>query len=125
MTAGDEIIMPVHKAEALQHAEITVLRQIGDNLTAQTRALEALRGKVDDVRERVIRLEEQKVAKEVETLKQDLAAALERIDELESQRDRAVGAASLWGWMAKNAPWLFAGLAAFAAGAGIKGWPFK
>lgn len=115
--------MPVQKAEALQHVEITVLRQIGDNVAAQTRTLEGLRDKVDDVRERVIRLEEQKVAKEVDSLKTALAAAMTRIDLLESQRDKAVGAASLWGWLAKHAPWLIAGLAAFGAGVGVKGLP--
>lgn len=113
--------MPVPKAEALQQVEITVLRQIGDNVAAQTRTLEGLRDKVDDVRERVIRLEEQKVAKEVESLKGELSAALARIDVLESQRDKAVGAASFWSWLMKNAPWLFAGIAAFGAGIGLKG----
>lgn len=120
MAESNEVFMPMPQAEALHQVEITVLRQIGDNVATQTRTLEGLRDKLDDVRERVIRLEEQKVAKEVDTLNAKLALALNRIDVLEAQRDMAAGAASMWGWLSKNAPWLFAGLAAFGAGMGAK-----
>jgi hypothetical protein len=116
----DEVMMPVTKSDALQHAEITALRQMGDAVQAIGRSVETLAGKVDDVRERVIRLEEQKTTKLVEELKADLKAAVARVDELETDRDQRDGAESVWVWLSKNAAWLFAGVAAFVAGLAIK-----
>lgn len=45
----------------------------------------------------------------------------DRIDKLEKLRDQQAGAAALVGWVMKHAPWLFAGIAAFAAGFNWKG----
>ena len=118
--ANDEVMTPVSTHEALSLAEIHVLRQISDNLASQGRQLERMNEKVDDVRERVIGLEKSGYDKRLEALKGDLTKALERIDTLESQRDQVKGAAPLWTWLSKNAPWLFAGIAAFVAGWGIK-----
>ncbi|MCE2820395.1 MAG: hypothetical protein LW695_09330 [Phenylobacterium sp.] len=78
----------------LGEAQLFALRQISDNLAAQTRRLEGLGAKVDDVRERL----------------------LSRIDALEAQRDRVAGAAAFWTWLGRHAPWLAAALAAFGAG---------
>jgi hypothetical protein len=72
------------------------------------------------VRERVIRLEAQKTHEEVAGIALKLEAATTRINTLESQVDKAQGAASVWTWLAKNAPWLFAGIAAFVAGMAAK-----
>lgn len=118
--AAGEIMMPVTATEAARGIELTILRQMGDNIAAQTRAMEKLSGKVDDVRERVIRLEAQKTHQEVEAIQAKLESALTRINTLESQVDQAKGAASVWTWLAKNAPWLFAGVAAFVAGLAVK-----
>jgi hypothetical protein len=105
---------------ALHQAQILTLRQIGDNLAAQTKRLEGLTEKVDDVRERLVRLEAQEAGKLVEAVRGDLKGALARIDELEAQRDRVVGVAAFWAWLARSAPWLAAGGAAFMAGLGLK-----
>jgi hypothetical protein len=106
--------------ETLHQAQVLTLRQIGDNLAAQTKRLEGLTAKVDDVRERLVRLEAQEAGKLVDALRIELKAALARVDVLESQRDQAQGVAAFWAWLARSAPWLAAGVAAFAAGLGLK-----
>ncbi len=104
-----------------QDAHLFALRQISENLAAQTMRLEGLTQKVDDVRERLVRLEAQEAANLVELLRTELRAALARIDLLESQRDKVVGVAAFWSWLIKSGPWLVAGAAAFFAGLGLKG----
>lgn len=106
--------------EALHEAQVLTLRQIGENLAAQTKRLEGLTGKVDDVRERLARLEAQEAGKLVEALRGELRGALSRIDLLEAQRDRVVGVAAFWAWLARSGPWLAGGLAAFLAGLGLR-----
>ena len=108
---------------ALQKTQILTLQQIGENLSAQTRRLEGLTIKVDDVRERLVRLEAQEAGKLVEGVRGELKTALERLDALEAQRDRAVGVAWFWGWISRSAPWVAAGLAAALAIVGLKGRP--
>lgn len=131
MSAGDEIMMPVAKPDAVAMAEIHALRQISDALQATNRSLLSLSDDVKDVRERVIKIEAKDVdAKITEyrgecratcaALTSDLKAACLRIDQLESIRDKQNGAMSVGAWLAKNAPWLLAGIAAFAAGLGLK-----
>lgn len=105
--------------EALHEAQVLTLRQIGENLAAQTQRLEGLTGKVDDVRERLARLEAQEAGKLVETLRGELRTAMSRIDMLEAQRDKVVGVATLSTWLARSGPWLAAGVAAFLAGIGL------
>lgn len=51
----------------------------------------------------------------------ELEAALARVASLEAERQRQEGAKGLIAWLMKNAPWLLAGIAAFAAGLGFKG----
>jgi hypothetical protein len=104
----------------LNQAHVLALRQIGDNLVAQTKRLEGLTTKVDDVRERLVRLEAQEAGKLVDSLRGELKSALFRIDVLEAQRDKAMGVASFWAWLMRSAPWLAAGGAAFLAGLGLK-----
>ena len=106
--------------EALQSAQILTLRQIGENVAAQTRRLEGLTTKVDDVRERLVRLEAFETGKMVDTLRAELKAAVARVDLLEAQRDKVVGVAAFWSWLVRSAPWLAAGIAAFVAGIGWK-----
>jgi hypothetical protein len=100
----------------MNHAEITLLKIIGDNIATQTRTLESFGVDLREVREKVIRLEEQKVSRVVEEVKATLSVALAKIDTLEAQRDKAEGARSLLGWIAKNTPWIISGLAMAAAG---------
>jgi hypothetical protein len=104
----------------LRSAQVETLRQIGENLAAQTRRLEGLTAKVDDVRERLVRLEAQEAGKLVDAVRADLKAGLVRIDDLEAQRDKVAGAAAFWAWCARSAPWLAAGATAFLAGLGLK-----
>lgn len=106
--------------EALHEAQIQTLQQISENLSAQTRRLEGLTTKVDDVRERLARLEAQEAGKLVDALRADLRAGLVRIDQLEAQRDQVVGVATLGNWLARSGPWLAAGAAAFLAGLGVR-----
>lgn len=105
---------------AIIDAQTFALRQIGENVAAQTARLEGLAAKMDDVRERLARLEAQEAGKLVEGLRAELTAAFTRIDALERQRDRVAGAADFWSWLARSAPWLAAGVAAFLAGLGVK-----
>lgn len=109
-----------HQLEAIRDAQILTLRQISENLAAQTRRLEGLTAKVDDVRERLVRLEAQEAGKLVEALRSDLKAAVGRVDLLEAARNKIEGAAALWNWVVKSAPWLAAGISAFVAGIGLK-----
>ena len=104
-----------------QEIQIVTLQQIGEHLSAQTRRLEALTAKVDDVRERLVRLEAQEAGKLVDGVRGELKAALERLDALEAQRDRVAGVAWFWGWISRSAPWVAAGLAAALAIMGLKG----
>lgn len=107
-------------ADALHQAQILTLRQIGDNVAAQTKRLEGLTTKVDDVRERLVRLEAQEAGKLVEAVRGDLRSAVNRIDALEAQRDRVVGIAAFWTWLVRSGPWLAAGVAAFLTGLGLR-----
>jgi ElaB/YqjD/DUF883 family membrane-anchored ribosome-binding protein len=112
--AGAQVVDVMHDAQIL------ALRQISENLAAQTRRLEGLTAKVDDVRERLVRLEAQEAGKLVEALRSDLKAAVARVDLLEAARNKIEGAAAFWNWIVKSAPWLAAGISAFVAGVGLK-----
>lgn len=111
-----EVMMSMPEDKALQQAEIHVLRQISENLSALTNRLEKFVDKVDDIQFRVIRLEEQRVSKAVDELKSLLSKATDRINDLESHRDRVLGASDLWNWLLKSGPWLVAAGIAFVAG---------
>lgn len=104
----EEVMMPMSKPEALQHIEITVLRQMGENIAAQTRHLEDLSKDVRDVRERVIRIEARETEKDVEALEQ-------RVKALEDSRSQVRGVAAFGAWLAQSAPWLLAGILAAIA----------
>lgn len=120
MSSDGEIMMPVATHDAMNQATILVLRQIAENVAAQTARLEAVTIKVDDVRERLARLEAQDANKAIEAVRAELKGAMARVDLLESQRDKVQGVAAFWNWLARSAPWLMAGIAAFVAGLGIK-----
>ena len=131
MSAGDEIIGAIGKPEALVHAEIHAMRQVADaislqgkqtveHIAASTRAMEKLSDKVDGMNERLIRLEEQKHGREIESLKDEIKGLSDEVDGLKSLRDRQAGAMSVGGWISKYAPWLVAIFMAGLAGIGIK-----
>ena len=120
MPPADQIMTPVTKPEALSMAEIHAMRGLTDAVSSLTRQVERLNGKVDDVRERVIKLEAREYERQIEGLEARLTAALKRIDGLESTRDQQRGAKALVDWIRQTAPWLVAIVAAVAAGIGIK-----
>lgn len=113
MSDAGEVLMSITKPEALQHIEITVLRQMGDNIAAQTRHLETLSGKVDDVRERVIRIEARETEKHVEALNRRVAA-------LEAKGQQVSGIANFGSWIIQSAPWLVTGIMAVLYFLGVK-----
>lgn len=121
MSAGDEIMIPVTKPEAVAMAEIHAMRGLTDAVASLTRQVERMNTKVDDVRERVIKLEAREYERQIEGLNDRLTATLKRIDDLESTRDQQRGAKSLVDWVRQTTPWLLAGIAAFVAGIGLKG----
>jgi len=111
---------PVTKPEAVSMAEIHAMRGLTDAVSTLGRQVERMNGKLDDVRERVIKLESRDYERRIESLNTALAAALVRVDGLESTRDHQRGAKALVDWLRVTAPWLLAGIAAFVAGLGMK-----
>lgn len=126
----ETIMMSVDKPDALQAVEIHALRQLADAVTSQSkqfaismeaqakamdahgRAMERLTGRLEEVRDKVIRLEEQRHGADIKELRLKLDEACARVNALESDRDQVKGAAALWSWLSKNMPWLLPFLAA-------------
>lgn len=79
-----------------------------------------MNAKVDDVRERAIKLEAREYERQIEVLNDRLSAAFKRIDDLEGTRDQQKGAKALVDCLRQTAPRLLAGVAPFVAGIGIK-----
>lgn len=120
---AEQIMMSVTPSEALRQAEIHAMRQMADAVTAQTkffgdalgantRSLERAVEKLDEVNERLIRVEEQKHGKMIEELRaemrDELRGAFRRIKDLESTRDKQSGAKAMIDWLRVTTPWLFA-----------------
>ena len=117
---ADEILTPVTKPEAVSMAEIHAMRGLTDAVSNLTRQVERMNAKVDDVRERVIKLEAREYERQIETLWDRLNTALKRIDDLEGTRDQQKGAKALIDWVRMTAPWLLALVMAVLAGLGFK-----
>lgn len=122
--AEPQVLMSMTKPDALQHIEITVLRQLGDNISAQTRHLEAMSSKVDDVRERVIRIEARGYDEQVKGLTKRVSELEEELEErvaaLEARNQRVSGVTAFGAWIVQAAPWLVAATAAVFALMGRK-----
>lgn len=119
MSEEEQILMSVGKPEAQAQAEIHAFRamadaitlqgkQVSEHMAANTRAMERFGQKVDDLSERVTRLEEQKHGKDIEDLRDEQRNAFRRINDLESTRDQQKGAKALVDWLRVTAPWLIA-----------------
>jgi hypothetical protein len=121
MAPNEEVMMPVPKPEAVSMAEIHAMRGLTDAVSTLTRQVERIGGKVDDVRERVIKLEAREYERQIEGLNERLGLALKRIDDLEGTRDRQKGAKALVDWLRQTAPWLLAVAAAVFAGFEVGG----
>ncbi|MFN7128417.1 MAG: hypothetical protein ACK4OJ_05070 [Brevundimonas sp.] len=117
---ADEIMTPVTKPEAVSMAEIHAIRGLTDAVGTLTRQVERMNTKVDDVRERVIKLEAREYERQIEGLNDRLGDALKRIDGLEGTRDQQKGAKALVDWLRQTAPWLVALAMAALAGIGLK-----
>lgn len=132
----DEIMMPVPKAEAVSLAEIHAMRQLTDAVSTLARQMERYGEKLDDVRERIIRIEAKNHERAIEAIQTELKIAqskiatfdglqkklddaLAKIDGLESVRDKATGAVGASGWLAKYAPWILTIAALALAGLGF------
>lgn len=101
-------------------AEIHALRGLTDAVGTLTRQVERMNSKVDDVRERVIKLEAREYERQIEALNDRLGSALKRIDDLEGTRDQQRGAKGLIDWVRQTAPWLIAIAMAGLAAMGLK-----
>jgi hypothetical protein len=106
-----EMMMPVADDQALRLAEIEALRAIRDSVQSHTRQTEALTNEVreqgkmiGDVRERVIRIESNRVSEDVAKLK-------EEVDMLKADKLRREGALGVGNWLARNWPFLIGLLA--------------
>lgn len=112
----EQIMTPVSKPAAVAMAEIHAMRGLTDAVGALTRQVERMNGKIDDVRERVIKMEAREYERQIETLGENLGEALSRINSLEAAQDRRTGMVSVGGWFSRAAPWLIAlGAAVLAA----------
>lgn len=82
-----------------------------------------LRQMVQDLREDVVAANT-RLKNEMDALSTRLNARCEalekRVEPLEAERNKVVGVASFFSWLSRVAPWLLAGIAAFAAGLGLK-----
>lgn len=99
----------------------TILEE--QNIIARFDAHKAdLRQQVSEIRQDFVAANT-KLRNDLEAVARDAAAdrakLADRIKVLEDERQRTEGVKSLVAWLMKNAPWLFAGLAAFAAGIGL------
>lgn len=112
-----QVMMSVSPPDALRQAEIHAMRQMADAVTAQTkffgdalsantRSLERAVEKLDEVNERLIRVEEQKYGKAIDGIDIKIGGILARIDALESIRDKQSGAKALIDWLRATTPWL-------------------
>lgn len=110
-----KIMAATDPADVATMAMIETMRQIADNGKATNRILEAVQAEVKDVRERVIRIEANRLETEVEEVKAEVAtvkreAATERgelrrrIEVLEADKNRRDGAFGLVEWASRNWP---------------------
>jgi hypothetical protein len=53
-------------------------------------------------------------------IRTDVKDLCERVEVLEAERNKVIGITGFFTWLSKVAPWLLAGIAAFAAGLGLK-----
>jgi len=113
-----EVFINVPAADAAQQAVLALLRQMTSSMEGIASRLDRHIAIVDDVRERLIRLEERD--KRIDENQQRLNEACARIDALEDQQQRREGALGFVGWIGKNAPWLGAFLIAALVVLGFK-----
>jgi predicted nucleic acid-binding Zn-ribbon protein len=105
----DDAASDARTARELAAKTSTILEE--QNIVARFSELRA------EVRQTMAETRQDFVAANVK-LRNDFDALERRVEALEAERNKLVGMKSLAEWLMKNAPWLLAGIAAFAAGAG-------
>jgi len=119
--AIESVILPVPKETAVGLAEIHAIRGLTDAVSGLTRHIERIGGRVEDVRERVIKLEAKETDAKLAAGQGKMEALESRLNLLESIRDQQRGAVNLVGWLRETAPWLVTlgtGIWAFRQGGG-------
>jgi hypothetical protein len=122
-----EILTSAQPADVAQLALIEAVRKVGDGQIRIADTMKMMqqefreeRKVLADVRERVIRIESNKLDRTVEQIREDLDAARDEINTLKmdkARRDGAVGAAE---WLSRFGPWLLALAMAILAFAGLR-----
>lgn len=95
-------------ATSLPSVEVEVLRQIGDTIAAIGRTLETLSADVKDVQQQVAFIKGQEYKTGIERNSVAIEKLDNRIDLLETARNKVVGATQFFGWVTEHAPWLLA-----------------
>lgn len=106
--AIESIIQPVPKETAVGLAEIHAIRGLTDAVSGLTRHIERIGGRVEDVRERVIKLEAKETDAKLAEGREKMSVLERRLNELESIRDQQKGAVGLVDWLRQTTPWLLA-----------------
>ncbi len=105
---ASQLMMPHTPADAAQLIMIEALRGLTDSVKQlQTSNGELLR-QVSDIHTRVVRIEANRLDREVQQVKQDLVEAKAEIDELKADKNRRDGAVGLLEWLGRFGPWLLA-----------------
>lgn len=113
-----EVFTNVPAADAAQQAVLALLRQMTSTMEGISARLDRHISVVDDVRERLIRLEERD--KRIDENQQRIHDACQRLDRLEDAHQRREGALGFVGWIGKNAPWIGAIVIAALVAIGFK-----
>lgn len=145
----DEIMTPIKTQEAMKMAEVHALRALADAISAQgrehnaqgeriaahmeasNRAMEKFGLRIENMNERLIRLEEQKHGREIDNLRAEVAKITaardtevgglkDKIDKLEARDDQRSGVRQFLEMVPKFAPWIISIIAAIAAWQSVK-----
>jgi hypothetical protein len=84
-----------------QGVGLILLRQISGDLTALSKDMR-------DVRDRLVTIESQGAIERIERLSKQQDTLADRVNALESDRDKRTGMTDLTGWFIKNTPWIAA-----------------
>lgn len=112
---SDEVMMPRKTSDALEQSHILALRQISDGLAQTNRLLERQANKLQEMHDKMVKVESLEIVTKFKDMKDSLDAACARIDRLETDKDRRDGATGFFEWAGKVVPWVLALLAALGA----------
>jgi len=115
----------ISSPDLVHQAELQLIANLADSVQKCASAVQEMRRdqsagrEVDrlamqEIRERLIRIEENRVGEDLKKLTEVVAGHTASIDELETERDRRDGATSLLNWLLKNWPAIIGFVALFA-----------